>query len=177
MINGFNSGQVTNVLDGAAQAYHVVEWTVKWFKRLKKEVKENTPVSLRYNSSELANMELEIYTCKPVDEEEQCFSPCVFTESSVYYRWCYIDSKRSSYKSCTCKVRPSVLRFLIMKKREMMGLVPGKQFTGIEIAFLVFVAVIAVIVLGYALRRLLTRAQPGQCHANVPLVADMLPAA
>ena len=58
-----------------------------------------------------------------------------------------------------------------------MGLVPGKQFTGIEIAFLVFVAVIAVIVLGYALRRLLTRAQPGQCNANVPLVADILPAA
>ena len=175
MIHGLNGAQVNNVLDGATQAYHIVEKTVKWFQRLKKEVKDHTPMSLRYNNSELTNMEMEIYTCKPVDEEEQCFSPCVFTESSEYYRWCYIDSKGSTYRSCTCKIRPSILKFLIMKKREMMGLVPSKELTGLEIALLVALAISITVALGFVLKKMLTRRHPGQ--GNAPLVADMLPAA
>ena len=174
LINGFNSGQVGNVIDGATQAYHVVEKTVKWFKRLKQEVKQHTPVSLRYNNSELTTMEYEIYTCAPVDEDEQCFSPCVFTEDSVYYRVCYVDSKGYSYKSCTCKIRPSILRFLIMKRREMMGLVPQKQLNGLEITLIVFLALLVAILIGATVRKFCMKRNQ---LANPPLVADMLPPA
>ena len=129
---------------------------------------------MRYNDYTLALMEQEIYSCQPVDKEKPCYTTCQFTESSRYYRWCYIDSTRSSYRTCTCKVRSSVLKFLIMKKREMMGLLPPRALTEIEICFIVLVAAMAMGAMIYAMVRFAhhrNRQQPN----DPPLVADILP--
>ena len=88
-----------------------------------------------------------VQVCRPDTKKPQdsCYSGCI--KKKTDYRWCFTSSEHRGtvWSPCTCKIKPAVLEFLDISRRNMLS-EPSNPWTDLEISLIVIASCLGALI-------------------------------
>lgn len=133
---------INDFLSGTGEVFDKVSETVRWFKKLKDQMKKGNVTTTTIAEKERLLDEIKI--CKPTDINAKCYSKCMVRGGSSYL-WCHTTSNLDNWSVCQCQLRSDVIDFLQMTRDKFLATTPKPALTKPEVALISTLSVLGTI--------------------------------
>ena len=139
-----------NNLENSQLTFEKLKSSYRWFQRLREVIQKRKDENLESevpHSSDLENLSKMVQVCRPDTKNPQdaCYSPCI--KKKTDYAWCFTSSelRGTVWSPCTCKIKPAVLEFLEISRRNMLSK-PSEPWTDLELSLIVVASCLGVLI-------------------------------